>query len=209
MKTSITLLKYKETKEKTIEEIMNTDADYIHVDIMDGKFVPPVVLPIDEVKTLFKDTIKPLDVHLMVENPLEYIESLYSLNIEYLSFHVEIKQDINTLISKVKSYGIKVGLAINPNTAVEALNPYLSLIDDVIVMGVNPGYGGQKLIPETINKVSVLKRLRSTNNYNYKISFDGGVNKDTRPLLNDVDILAIGSYVSMSDNFQEAINSIK
>lgn len=195
--------------EETIKEISATDADYIHVDVMDGKFVPPVVLPIPKIKELLTNTKHPLDVHLMVESPREYIDVFSKCNTEFITIHAEIKEDINTIIDYIHGYGIKAGIAINPNTDVVKIKDYLNKIDYVLIMGVTPGYGGQPMIPETVEKIHELKSIREDNNYNYLISFDGGINKDTRSLLNELDIIAVGSFITMSDNLQERINEIR
>lgn len=208
-KTSITFLKHKTTIEDAIKEIENTDAEYIHVDVMDGKFVNNIFLTNEEASKILSNTLKPLDVHLMVEEPLEYIKLYSKFNTEYITIHVELNTDLNYLISIIKNYGIKAGLAINPDTSIEALYQYLDKIDYIIIMGVTPGAGGQKLIPETINKIRKLKELREENNYHYEISLDGGVNDSTRPLLNELDTIIVGSYVAMSDNFQETINTLR
>lgn len=209
MKTSVTFLKSKYSREETIKKIMETDVDYIHVDMMDGKFVPRTVLTIEEAKSCLSNSIKPLEIHLMVEHPNNYINELANLNVSYLTIHAEIDDDIDYLISLIHSYGINAGLALNPETKVEAINDYLDQIDYVLIMGVKPGYGGQALIPETINKISELKDLRERYNYHYKIALDGGVNNTNRHLLNDLDIVIAGSYICESDNYQDAINTLK
>lgn len=208
-KTSITFLKHKTNIEEAIKEIENTDAEYIHVDVMDGKFVNNTFLTNDEASKFLTNTSKPLDVHLMVEKPLEYIKFYSKFNTAYITIHVELNTDLDYLISMIKNYGVKAGLAINPDTSIEALYHYLDEIDYIIIMGVTPGAGGQKLIPETIDKIRELKELRKENNYHYEISLDGGVNDSTRPLLNELDTIIVGSYVSMSDDFQEAINTLR
>lgn len=208
-KTSITFLKHKTTLSDAIKDIEATDADYIHVDVMDGIFVNNTFLTNEEAKLVLSNTNKPLDVHLMVSNPLDYIELYSQFNTEFITIHIELNQDVDVLLDKIKSLGIKCGLAINPNTEVSSLYKYLEKLDYIIVMGVTPGAGGQKMIPETIQKVKILKDLRSQNNYQYEIGLDGGVNNETRPLLNDVDIIIVGSYVALSDNFQEVINTLR
>lgn len=209
MKTSITFLKSKMNNEDTVKAISETDTDYIHVDIMDGKFVPRVQLPISETIRLFAKSTKKLDVHLMVEHPREYITALANLNVSYISIHIEIEDNIEELIELIHSYGIGAGLAINSETEVSALNKYLDRIDYVLIMGIIPGAGGQKMIPETVDKIRVLKYLRDNYNYHYQISFDGGVNETTRPLLDDLDIIVSGSYVCMSDDYQSKIDSLR
>lgn len=209
MKVSVTFLKYKETMKQAIEEIETTNADYIHVDVMDGKFVPPVVLPIPEINELLTNTQKPLDVHLMVESPKEYIDVFSKCNTEFITIHAEINEDITSLIDYIHSKNIKAGIAVNSETTIGSIKKYLGDLDYVLIMGIIPGYGGQKMIPETVDKIKELKTIREENNYHYVISFDGGINMDTRHLLDELDIIAVGSFITMSDNFQDRINEIR
>ncbi len=209
MKVSVTFLKFKDSRKKAVEEIEQTDADYIHVDVMDGAFVPPVVLPMAEIKELLPNTKKPLDVHLMVENPQEYIDVFSHYNTEYITIHAELKQDIESLIKYIHEKNIKAGIAINSETSVSSIAKYLKIVDYVLIMGIIPGYGGQKMIPETVQKIHELKDLREKSDYHYVISFDGGINQETRPLLDDLDIIAVGSFITMSDNFQARIDALR
>lgn len=209
MKTSISFLKSNVTREETIKMLENTDTEYIHVDIMDGEFVPRRVLEIDEVLELFSNSNKELDIHLMVSHPLEYINKLSVLKPKYLTIHIEIEDDIRSLLNLIKSYGIECGLAINPETDIAELNDYLNEISYIIVMGVHPGEGGQKLIPETVQKIDDLKVLKEAFNYKYDICIDGGVNLETRPLLDNLDVIVSGSYVCLSDDYQSKIDSLR
>lgn len=209
MKTAISFLKSKTTKAETIKLIENTDADYIHVDIMDGEFVTNKTLSINETNDLLNKTNKPLDIHLMVKHPKEYIEGLADLNAKFITIHVEIEDNISELISLIHSLGIRAGISLNPKTSVSSLFPYLGLVDNVLIMGVNPGVGGQKLIMDTTNKIKELDKIRSEYQYHYEISFDGGVNDETRKYLDGLDIIISGSFVCMSDNYQEKIDKLK
>ena len=209
MKVSVTFLKYKESMKKTIEELETTDADYIHVDVMDGKFVPPVVVNLHEINELFADTKKPLDVHLMVENPKDYIDIFKGFdNTKIVTVHAEI-DNTEDYIDYIHENNLMAGIAINPETPISSINAFLEKIDYVLIMGVHPGYGGQKMIPETVDKITELKTLRETNDYHYLISLDGGINKETRPLLDGLDVMAVGSFISMSDDFQKSLNEIR
>lgn len=209
MRTSISFLKSNDTREETINRIIATDANYIHVDVMDGEFVERKVLEIDEVVKLLSKSRKPLDIHLMVSHPLEYISAFKNLNAHYITIHSEIEDNIEDLIKLIHSYGIRAGLAINPSTEVIKISKYLTMIDQVLIMGVNPGYGGQELIPECVDKIKELIDMRENYNYHYLISLDGGVNGETRKLLDGLDIIVSGSFVCMSDDYQTKINELK
>lgn len=209
MRTSISFLKSNVSVEETIEKITLTDADYIHVDVMDGDFVERKVLEIDEVIKLLSKSKKPLDIHLMVSHPLEYISAFKNLNAQYITIHAEINEDIDDLIRLIHSYGIRAGIAINPDTEVKKIAKYLSHVDQVLIMGVNPGYGGQELMPICVDKIKELIDMRDSYNYHYFISLDGGVNQDTRKLLDGLDIIVSGSFICMSDDYQLKINELK
>ena len=136
----------------TLTKLNNTDVDYIHVDVMDGKYVSNKSLPFKEMKHIYKFTSKRLDVHLMVESPSKYIKDYASLNTEYITIHLNTLEDVLSNLKLIKSYGIKTGIAINPDEEVSLIIPYLPYIDLIIVMGVRPGKGGQKFIDKTVDK---------------------------------------------------------
>lgn len=190
-------------------ELDKTDTDYIHVDIMDGKFVKKKTMPFKEMRNIYKYTNKRLDVHLMVKNPKKYIEDYASLNTEYISFHIESDENIEKNLQLIKEYGIKSGLAISPDTEIKELVPYLPLLDLVLVMSVEPGAGGQDFIVKTKDKIKELKILLSEYNSDVKISVDGGVNDVTKEYCTDCDILVSGSYIINGDNLQEKIDSLR
>lgn len=186
-----------------------TDTDYIHVDIMDGKFVKKKTMPFKEMRNIYKYTNKRLDVHLMVKNPKKYIEDYASLNTEYISFHIESDENIEKNLQLIKEYGIKSGLAISPDTEIKELVPYLPLLDLVLVMSVEPGAGGQDFIVKTKDKIKELKILLSEYNSDVKISVDGGINDRTKKYCTDCDILVSGSYIINGDDLQEKIDSLR
>lgn len=207
MKVSVTYLVKIFDINKTISLIEDSDADYIHVDFMDGKFVNNTNYEITEIKEFLKDTKKKLDVHIMANEPLDYLNTFKELNTEYFTFHYEAVRNIKSAINKVKEANLKVGIAINPDTSVEDIKPYLNFLDLVLVMGVVPGYGGQEFISSTLDKVKELSKLKS----NFKIAVDGGVNDKTAKSIkeNGADILVAGSYIIKSDNYNERINKLK
>ena len=190
-------------------ELDKTDTDYIHVDIMDGKFVKKKTMPFKEMRNIYKYTNKRLDVHLMVKNPKKYIEDYASLNTEYISFHIESDENIEKNLQLIKEYGIKSGLAISPDTEIKELVPYLPLLDLVLVMSVEPGAGGQDFIVKTKDKIKELKILLSEYNSDVKISVDGGINDRTKKYCTDCDILVSGSYIINGDDLQEKIYSLR
>ena len=206
MKLSISLLSIKNRLE-FIKKINDCNIDYIHIDVMDKTFVDNVAYSMEEIREINAISNKKLDVHLMVNDPFKYIDNLRDMNIEYITFHVEIDKDINKLIDIVHGMGYKCGLAINPNTNIDALEPYISNIDLILVMSVMPGYGGQLFINSIYNKLESLR-----NKYkNMTISVDGGINQDNIYKLSSlVDMVVIGSYLSTETKDKvEMIRNIK
>ena len=186
-----------------------TDTDYVHVDVMDGKFVPNKTMPFSEIKNIGKYTSKRLDIHLMVEDPSKYIPLYASLNAEYITFHVEVDEDIEESLKMIRNYSIKAGLAIKPETKISELVPYLPYLDLVLVMSVEPGAGGQKFIDGAEDKINELRELLDTYHSQAVINVDGGINNVTCKKCYNADIVASGSYVVRSDNFQEKISSLR
>lgn len=187
------------------------DADYIHIDVMDGHFVPNISFGTCVYKNLRKFCNKIFDVHLMIENPLKFVESFYECGADIITFHYECNDDITKVIDKLKSLNVKIGISIKPNTDWTLLIPYLDKIDMVLVMSVEPGFGGQKFILTALNKISSLKEYREKNNLNYTIEVDGGINYETASLCNKsgVDIVVCGTYVFKSDNPNQTIMELK
>ena len=179
MEISVSYLSSKYSKEHTIRLIEETTAHYIHVDLMDGGFVPNKNFTMPEVLDLLKDHQKPIDVHLMVFDPIIYIDELAKLQPEYITFHVEATKDVVKTIEMIRGYGIQVGLSIKPNTDLYELMPYLALIDLVLIMSVEPGRGGQEFIPSSVSRLQELLQIRKENHLSFKIEMDGGINKDT------------------------------
>ena len=205
MKISVSYLSSKYEKRKTLEHIEATTADYIHVDLMDGGFVPKKNFTIDEVLELLNDCEKPLDIHLMVFDPILYIDELAKLNPEYITFHVEATKDVVKTIEKIKEHGIKVGLSIKPNTDLYELMPYLTLIDLVLIMSVEPGEGGQEFLLESPHRLQELLKVREENHLSFQIEMDGGINDETILLVPELDIVVSGSFICRSDHYQEQI----
>ncbi len=197
MKVSVSILSSSIKPQDIVKKLDNTKADYIHVDIMDGKFVENKTWTISEVKKIVSYSKLPLDVHLMVENPSKYIEDYALLNTSYITFHYEAVKNIDKMINEIKNYGLKVGIAINPETDEKVLYPYLSKIDQVLVMSVHPGKSGQSFIENTPNKIENLKQEIINQNAKTIISVDGGINDETGKICVDkgVDMLVSASYI--------------
>ena len=208
MKVSASFLSSKNPA-RDLVKLNDTDVDYIHVDIMDGKFVSNKTMPFSEMKNIYKYTSKRLDVHLMVDDPRKYIPLYAELNTEYITFHVEIDEDIMSLLELIKSYSIKAGLSIKPNTKISELIPYLPYIDMILVMSVEPGAGGQTFIEESESRIKEIRQLLNSYNIPAVISVDGGINNNTISKCRDADIVVAGSYIINSDNFQEKVSSLR
>ena len=195
----------------TLIKLNNTDVNYIHIDVLDGKYVEGKSLPFKEMKHIYKFTDKRLDVHLMVSSPSKYIKDYASLNTEYISIHLDTLEDIISNLKLIKSYGIKAGLVLNPDDKVSQLIPYLPYIDLILVMGVIPGKGGQKFIEKTTNKLKELNVLKKEyKDFNFKISIDGGINDIVAKKINNlVDIIVSGAYITNSNDYQKQINSLR
>lgn len=208
MKISVSYLSSKKSMRETIRLIEETTADYIHVDLMDGGFVPKKNFTIEEVEELLEKHTKPLDIHLMVFDPIIYVPSLAKLNPEFITFHLEATKDVVKTIEAIKMQGIKAGITIRPDTDLYELMPYLSLVDLVLIMSVNPGEGGQEFMMSAVDRLQALMEIRKDNDLSFLIEIDGGINKDTIKFVKDVDIAVSGSFICNSFNYQERIDEL-
>lgn len=210
MKVSVSILGLNDRK-KAISLLNNTNCDYIHIDVMDGSFVPNKQFTTEEINNLEIISKKKFDVHLMVDNPREYIENLDISNIEYIIVHSEIDKDINELLDLIKSYNIKCGLSIKPNTDISILTPYLNKLDLILVMSVEPGFSGQEFISNSLDKVSKLKQIIKNNNLDIVMAIDGGINGSNASLVkkSGIDMVVSGSYVTNSLDYQDKINDLR
>ena len=211
MKIAVSYLSSKYKEKDTVKLIDSSNADYIHVDLMDGKFVVAKNFTIGGVANLLSNTKKRLDVHLMTLKPEKYFEDLAMLNTEYITFHAEAVKDVIKTINKIKDLGLKCGLAVNPDTNINNVKEYLPYLDQVLVMSVHPGKGGQQFISEVLEKIEVLIKLRDENNYSYIINIDGGINYESIKLLKEknIDMIVSGSYICQSDDFNKRIDSLR
>jgi ribulose-phosphate 3-epimerase len=197
--------------ERDVKAICDAGCDFVHVDVMDGHFVPNLTIGPVVVSAIAKAASKPLDIHLMVQNNTFFVELFAPFNPEYISFHIEEEKHPHRLIQKIKSLGIKPAIVLTPHTPPEAIEFLLAELDMVLVMSVNPGFGGQSFIPTTVEKIKRLKVMRDKINPNCLIEIDGGVNDQNIAMLRDagVDICVAGSYVFKQEDLKQAIDSLK
>ena len=206
MKISVSILNSEDRKEM-IKTLNNTNISYIHMDVMDGHFVSQKTLPYPELKELSSISTKKLDIHLMINSPEEYINNIKDLdNIENITIHLEIEKNIKEILSKIKSLGFKRGLSIKPNTDINKLVPYLDDIDLILVMTVEPGFGGQPFIESSTKRLKEIKELIGTRNILLEV--DGGINNNTINLVKDANIAVVGSYITKSTDPVSQINSL-
>ena len=197
--------------QRDVEEICNSGCDLVHVDVMDGHFVPNLTIGPVVVSAVASCATKPLDIHLMVENNNFFVELFAPLKPEYISFHIEEEKHPHRLIQKIRSLGIKPAIVLNPHTPPEAIEFLLKDLDMVLLMSVNPGFGGQSFIKSVIEKASRLNEMRNRINPNCLIEVDGGVNDENIHLLKEagVDVVVAGSYVFKHENRKTAIESLQ
>ena len=209
MKISISILNALNREEEVLK-VNSTDINYLHIDLMDGKFVKEKQFTPLEITKLNDISTKKIDLHMMVCDPLKYLKKLSLLNIEYVTIHYEIKKDLTKLITQIKKYGFKVGLSIKPNTNIELIYPYLNEIDLVLVMSVEPGYGGQSFIEDSLTKITGLKQYREKHNLNYVIEVDGGINDTNYHKVKEAgaDIAVIGSFLTKAGDLEEQLKKI-
>ena len=180
-----------------VQEICEFGADYIHVDVMDGAFVPNISFGAGVMKSLNNVTTIPYDVHLMIEDPDRYIEDFVTPNTEFITVHQEACRHLDRTIQHIHSTGVKAGVALNPATPIVMVEDVLDKVDMILIMSVNPGFGGQKFIPRALDKIRRLDEIRKASGYDFVIEVDGGVNLQNCEELISVgtDILVAGSAV--------------
>ena len=187
------------------------DIDYLHIDVMDGLFVNNISFGIPVIKSIRPHYKKVFDTHLMIVNPERYIDAFAKAGADLITFHVEATDDVKGVIDLIHSKGLKAGISLRPNTSVEALQDYLDSVELVLVMSVEPGFGGQAFDSRAIDKIKWLSEIKQKNNYHYEIEVDGGINDVTGPLCVEAGatVLVSGSYIFKAKNRKEAISLIK
>jgi ribulose-phosphate 3-epimerase len=194
-----------------ITAVEKAGADYIHVDVMDGHFVPNITIGPLIVEAIRPVTKLPLDVHLMIDNPDQYIEAFAKAGADYITVHVEACRHLHRTIHHIKSFGIKAGVVLNPATPVNTIEHILKDIDMVLLMSVNPGFGGQKFIPEVLPKIRKVKEMADSIGKEIEIEIDGGVNAETAKLCIEAgaNVLVAGSAIYDQEDYAAAISLIR
>ena len=197
--------------QRDIEMINQSEADWFHLDIMDGMFVPNISYGFPVIKIVKKHAKKPLDVHLMIVDPDRYIDDFHNAGADILTVHYEACNHLHRTVQKIKSLGMKAGVSLNPHTPVHLLKDIIVDVDLVLIMSVNPGFGGQKFIPNAIEKIKELKQLIIDKKSNALIEVDGGVdNTNAKSLIESgCDVLVAGSYIFGAENQLETIKGLK
>ena len=183
--------------ERDIKELENIGIDMFHIDVMDGNFVPNISFGFPIIEAIRPKTDKIFDCHLMIANPENYVEQFCKIGCDMISFHIEATNHADRLIQVIKDNGKKAGIVLNPQTSLESIKYLLPKVDYVLIMTVNPGFGGQKFISEMLEKIEELAKIREEKNYNFLIEVDGGINVETSKACRDkgADILVCGSFL--------------
>ena len=196
--------------ERDIKELENIGIDMFHIDVMDGNFVPNISFGFPIIEAIRPKTDKIFDCHLMIANPENYVEQFCKIGCDMISFHIEATNHADRLIQVIKDNGKKAGIVLNPQTSLESIKYLLPKVDYVLIMTVNPGFGGQKFIPEMLEKIEELAKIREEKNYNFLIEVDGGINVETSKACRDkgADILVCGSFLFGSSDKEKTLGEL-
>ena len=194
-----------------LKRIEETSAEYVHIDIMDGQFVPSIRFGADVVASMRKHSKLVFDCHLMVVNPERYVDAFAQAGADIMTIHAESTLHIHGALQKIKAAGMKAGVVINPGTPVSAIESVLSLVDQVLIMTVNPGFGGQAFIPETLEKVAKVAQLRDEKGYDFDIEVDGGVDNKTIKACYDAgaNVFVAGSYLFKASDLAAQVETLR
>ena len=197
--------------QRDVQYVEQHGADYIHIDVMDGQFVPNITFGPNVVKALRPVTKLPLDVHLMIVDPERYIDAFADAGADIIGIHVEATSHVHRALQMIKNKDVKAEIVLNPGTSVEAIKSVLSMVDQVLVMTVNPGFGGQSFIDSTLDKIKELAQLKLEHGYDYDIQVDGGIVPQTAKLCKEAgaNVFVAGSYIYDADKPEERIQALK
>jgi len=193
-----------------VREVTDFGAEFLHIDVMDGHFVPNITMGPVIYQSLKKKVNAIFDVHLMITDPLKYAKSFVDAGADIITFHYEAVDDVLSTIAEIKKLNVKVGISIKPNTDVEVLKEYLPYLDLILVMSVEPGFGGQKFMPVALGKIAYLAEKKKKMKYKYLIQVDGGINIETAKLCKDAgcEVVVAGTYIFKSQNRAETIKEL-
>ena len=196
--------------ERDIKELESIGIDMFHIDVMDGNFVPNISFGFPIIESIRPKTDKVFDCHLMIANPENYVEQFCNVGCDMVSFHIEATNHAYRVIQVIKNKGKKAGIVLNPQTSIESIKYLLPKLDYVLIMTVNPGFGGQKFIPEMLEKIEELAKLREEKNYNFLIEVDGGINAETSKACRDkgADLLVCGSFLFGASNKENTLGEL-
>lgn len=204
MKLAVSILSSDYDEEETIRRINETNADYLHVDVTDGSFVPTKTPQREFLHT----SKKPLNVHLMVSRPFDFISVFKELQAESITIQAELEDDLDSLLRYIRSLGMKCGLALCPSTDIAKIEEYVGFLDEVLILSVEPGRGGQKIIEAALDKIDELAKLREKTSAKFEIFVDGGVNGENIDKVKGADAVVVGSYICKSENYQAQIDKL-
>ena len=196
--------------ERDIKELESISIDMFHIDVMDGNFVPNISFGFPIIESIRPKTDKVFDCHLMIANPENYVEQFCKVGCDMVSFHIEATNHADRVIQVIKKNGKKAGIVLNPQTPIESIKYLLPKLDYVLIMTVNPGFGGQKFIPEMLEKIEELAKLREEKNYNFLIEVDGGINTETSKACRDrgADLLVCGSFLFGASDKEKTLGEL-